>query len=499
MTRLFQTAKNFSISLAVTVFFLFYSLIKLLPSSFLLQDPDTFWHISTGQWILDHAQFPTIDFYSYTAAGKPWIAIEWLSEIIFAVAFKFGGWRGVVALAAISCAAVIGILCFYLLRNLRFSVAIGWTAVTGLAISSHFLARPHIFSYVLIAIWMINLLDAYDLDDFNFPSLLTFAPLMALWANLHGSFTFGLALLYVFAGFCLWQNIAWHNYAKCWRLMVVVFVVTLSALMTPYGISSALMTKELLDMKVLIAHIGELHSPDFQKDPIHLILFVALLSAMVGLGIRLRGARLIAFGIIAFMGLTYTRGLVMFFLIAPFILARPASTCAWYLAPQLSDTLSSETDNASDPMLRYLRKRLIAVPACCMAVAALVTISTWWLEDPAPPNAITPKAAIDFVRRTNITGNVLNDYMFGGFLIFSGIPTFVDGRDMPFGDAFLHKYFDAVDLVDIDGAFYLLDDYKVSWIILNPLEPLTKAIAQSTLWDKVYSDEYSVVFIRHRS
>jgi hypothetical protein len=494
-----QSANRICISVAITVFFLYYSLIIFLPGSSLLQDPDTFWHIHTGQWILDHAQFPTVDFYSYTAAGKPWVAMEWLSEIVFAVSFKFGSWRGVVTLGAISCAAFIGILCFYLLRNLRFSVAIGWTVLTALAISSHFLARPHVFSYVLIAIWMINLLDAYDLDDFNVPSLFIFAPLMALWANLHGSFTFGLALLYVFAGCCLCQNIVRRNYAKCWRLLIVMFVVTLSALMTPYGISSALMTKELLGMKVLIAHINETHSPNFQKDPIHLILFVALLSAVAGLGIRLRGARLIAFGIIVFMGLTYTRGLVMFFLVAPFILARPASACAWYLAPQLSDTLSSKTNNASDPMLRYLQKRLIAVPACCMAVAALVTVSTLWLRDPAPTKSIAPKAAIDFVRRTNITGNVFNTYNFGGYLIFSGIPTFVDGRALPFEDAFMHKYFDALDLVDIDGAFHLLDDYKVSWIILNPFDPLTKAIAQSALWDKVYSDEESVVFIRHRS
>jgi hypothetical protein len=471
----------------------------LIPQTPLLNDPDTFWHIRTGQWILDHWQFPTTDVFSYTAAGNRWISTEWLSEVIFAIAFKAGGWQAVVVLAAITCGAIVGVMCFYLLQNLRFSVAIAWVAFSTAPISAHFLARPHIFSYLLLVIWTIKLLDAYDRDDFNRSSLLTFVPLMVLWANLHGSFTFGLALLYVFAGICFLQNILRRNYTKCWSILIVVSVVTVAALMTPYGISSALTTGELLNLKYTIPQIIELHSPDFQKDRAGLIIFVATLLAVAGLGIRLRGARLIAFGIIVLIGLTYSRGLVMFFLLAPLILARPVSARAWYLAPQTSEPPASEAGEASDPVLQFFRRRSVAITAGCMAIAALVTLSTLWKRDIAPPESIAPQAALDFVQSKNITGHVFNDYDFGGFLLFSGIPTFVDGRALPFGDAFLHKYFDAVELVDIDGAFQLLDDYKISWIILKPLEPLVKAIARSANWDKVFTDKYSVVFVRHRS
>ena len=189
----------------------------------------------------------------------------------------------------------------------------------------------------------------------------------------------------------------------------------------------------------------------------------------------------------------------MFFLLAPVILARPISASARYLTPQDSEPLVFEAGPAPDHVLRFLQNWFIVVTAACAAVAVLVTLSTWWLRDVAPPKSIAPKAAIDFVQRNNITGRVFNEYGFGGFLIFSGIPTFVDGRALPFGDAFLHKYFDAVSLVDIDGAFQLLNDYKISWIILPPAVPFAKAIARSGSWDKVYADEYSVVFIRHRS
>ncbi len=483
--------------MALAVFFIFYSYL-LSAGPLLLRDPDTFWHIRTGQWILAHAQFPTVDFYSYTESGKPWIvSTEWLSEIFYAAAFDFGSWRAVAALASTACAVMIGIVCLYLLRHVRFSVAIGWTVLAFAAISPHFLARPHVFSYALLAIWMINLLDAYDDDNFNLPSLLSLAPLMILWANLHGSFTLGLALLYVFAAFCLYQNIVQQNYTKCWHLLLVASAVTVSALITPYGISPAFMTAKLLDMNFTTAHIGEWRPTNFQHLRLLLIYLVTILSATTGLGIRLRGPRLVTFALTAFMGFSYFRGLMMFFVLVPIIFARPAAESSWFLAPQLSGR-SSQSENAPDSVLRFLQKRSFAILAGCMALALSITVWTWLRKDVVPSKSITPKLAIDFVHRSHITGNVFNWYNFGGYLIFSGIPTFVDGRAELFGDDFLYKYQNAVDLVDINEAFALLDEYKVTWVLLPPKDQLVQVLARSALWDEVYSDEYSAVLVRRR-
>src|SRR5262249_49414711 len=166
MMRLITTGNAFFLGTAVTIFFFYYSIMLMFPRV-LLADPDTLWHIRTGQWILEHMRFPTVDFYSHTAEGKRWISTEWLSEIFYAIAYKIGEWRGVVILSAGLCAAIVATLCLYLVRHLRFSIAIGWTVLTALAISPHFLARPHLFSYVLITIWLIILLDSYDREDFT--------------------------------------------------------------------------------------------------------------------------------------------------------------------------------------------------------------------------------------------------------------------------------------------------------------------------------------------
>jgi hypothetical protein len=491
-----QSDTKFFIAAAVAVFLFYYSYLLWFAPELLL-DPDTLWHIVTGQWILDHRQFPTVDFYSYTNLGKPWISSEWLAETFYATAYKLAGWRGVTILASASCSAIIAIVCFYLLRHLRFSVAVGLTALTEAAVSSHFIARPHIYSYILLAIWTIALLDAYDDEKFDLPSPFVLSPLMILWANLHGSFTFGLLLLYVFAAFCLYHAFIKHDYAKFRWLAIAVLIVSVSALLTPYGIEPAFMTTKLMGMKSL-HNIMEWGPPDFQRRPLLLIFLIAILLAMAGLGIRFRGPRLVVFALIAFVGFRYIRALHMFFVLMPIIIARPAAERLRFIAPQLSATQKLEGEEIADPVLNFLQRRSTAILAGFAALAILSTASAWWREDIVPPKQNMPEAAIDFVKRANISGNVFNSYQFGGYLIFSGIPTFIDGRAELFGDTFLQKYKDAVELHDIRGAFEMLDEYKVNWIIMAPKEPLAIALAQRADWDQVFADEYSVVFERHR-
>jgi hypothetical protein len=163
----------------------------------------------------------------------------------------------------------------------------------------------------------------------------------------------------------------------------------------------------------------------------------------------------------------------------------------------LSLAKTSEGGDRSDPILAILQKRSIAVVMALGMLAVAVTVSTWWRDDIIPPKTNTPEAALDFVRSKNITGNVFNDYLFGGYLIWSGVPTFIDGRAELFGDDFVRQYAETVAIADLKKALAVLDDYKVNWVILTPKEPLTKAITTGP-WDEVYSDEYAVVFVRRQ-
>src|SRR5690349_7272439 len=120
--------------------FVFFNNATGLP---LLSDPDSHWHVALGNWILTHGTVPTVDTFSFTFAGQPWIAKEWLSQVLMAVAFNLGGWGGVTALAAAALAITFALLLRLLLRDLKPLPALLMTVAAAIMTAPHFLARPH--------------------------------------------------------------------------------------------------------------------------------------------------------------------------------------------------------------------------------------------------------------------------------------------------------------------------------------------------------------------
>jgi len=491
------TNTRLAASVGITLSLVFYIAIVGVPGSSLLKDPDTLWHIRTGEWMIENGQFPVVDSYSYTSAGQRWIPGEWLSEILFYLAYKLGSWHAVVALGAVAIGAIVGITSFYLLRHLRFSIAIAWAALTALAISSHFLARPHVFSYVLLSIWLIVLLDTCDRGGFK-PPVAIMAAMMALWSNLHPSFTFGLFLLFVFAGWSCLENVLRRRFTECRWPIFVVLTISFASLLNPYGIYSAILTMETVSYHFALRYISEWAAPNFQSDKIHLILLVAFFCAMAGLGVRLKGPRLIAFAAVTYLGMSHTRGLTTFFLLTPLLLARPLSEHVVWCRAESAGSGPPGRAGDRDPVLGFIRQRLVAIPSVFLALAIIVTVAAWRYVNVHPDKSIAPEAAINFVKKAGISGNVFNSYPFGGYLIFSHIPTFVDGRTLPFTDDFIRRFARAVAVTDIGDAFKLLDDYNVRWTLLLPWEPLTSALAESKSWQKVFADDYAVVFVRRQ-
>src|SRR5258708_33859545 len=101
------------LSVSLVAFLTCYTVVATFGGAYVLQDGDTFWHVRVGTWILDNAQLPTVDIFSYTALGHPWIATDWLSEVLLATAYRLGKLGAGGDLAALSFAAITGILCVY--------------------------------------------------------------------------------------------------------------------------------------------------------------------------------------------------------------------------------------------------------------------------------------------------------------------------------------------------------------------------------------------------
>src|ERR1043166_498310 len=174
----------------------------VLAGNRLLIDPDTLWQITVGQWILDHRAVPTEDVYSFTMRGQPWISTQWLAQVLYAKAFALAGWAGPVVLAAAAIAATFALLARFVSRRLSDSATLVCIAAALALTVPHLLARPHVLALPILVAWAAGLIAAADRREAPSWWLL---PLMALWANLHGGFVFGLFLIGGLALDALWN------------------------------------------------------------------------------------------------------------------------------------------------------------------------------------------------------------------------------------------------------------------------------------------------------
>ena len=91
---------------------------------------------------------------------------------------------------------------------------------------------------------------------------------------------------------------------------------------------------------------------------------------------------------------------------------------------------------------------------------------------------------------------VLNQYDFGGYLVYAGIPTFIDGRTELYGGAFFARYYSAVTLADLAGLDRLLDKYTIDATLLAPGTPANAYLDRLPGWHRLYADDIAVVHVR---
>ena len=475
-------------------FLLYLALYSVLPHLW-FRDGDAYWHVLTGQWMLKHWTVPTSDFYSYTAFGDRWIDGEWLSDVVFSAIYDVAGWRGLALLGILTSAAVATALFNYLLQKLRYSVAIGWGAITVCVISVHFLARPHLFSFLMCTLWLTTLLNWYDKNEIDAFPWRRLTLMMVLWVNLHGSFGIGLAILSIFSLFTVYPPLRRRDYRTLGNFLAKSAAVGFSAFLNPYGIYAIFLPIETARLSFVISHIGEWMPPKFPEFVPGLLYFVSIFCAALILGVKVRGPRVVALGLFLVLGLSYFRTLIMFFLTAPILLAHPVASSLEWLRPK-NGLLRSSDEPFADPAVKLLRGRATLIVTSLAAVTLAALFVNWDKYDRGPVEKMSPIAAVDFVQREGITGRVYNSFNFGAYLIWRGIPVFIDTRTPPYTDKFVERAVHAEGLDDIDDAFKLLQDYRIDWIILSSKSSLSKALAHSILWTKRYSDDLATVYVR---
>lgn len=476
--------RGIRLSLPLIVGLLAYAVLAIAGHG-VLADPDPYWHIATGRWIIDHGAVPHQDPFSYTRLGAPWSAVEWLSQVIFAAAFDHVGWRGVIAVTAMSFAAAMALLVRTLLRYLPPVYALAGMAAAWAVCLHHLLARPHIFSYPLVVLWIGGLVEARRRG--RAPSL-WLVPLMLLWANLHSSFILGLMFAALFAGEALLDAADWRGRWSVVRQWGVFGGLALIAtLITPNGLDGVVMPFRTEGMSVTMAMVAEWRSPNFQQfQPLELWLLLAILGSLAA-GVRLPLTRAVMVLLLVHLALAHQRHADMLGLIAPLLVAVP-------LAAQfrLSPRGGAAADDALAELARPAGPGGVALAAAILVVLTAATITRPYLraDDPA-----TPAAALRAVEAHHVTGPVFNGYGFGGYLIFAGIPPYIDGRTDLFGDKFIQRYEDATNGRS-EELPALLDEAHATWTLLDPKTPAVVLLDHMPGWHRLYADDTAVVHVR---
>ena len=438
----------------------------------LLNDPDTYSHIAVGRWIIAHGAVPASDPFSFSMHGAPWITFEWLSEVIYAAAYALSGWAGVVALAAAAIALAVGLLTRFLLRELAPTPALLMVIASVMLLAPHILARPHVLTLPVMVAWAAALVRCMDQRT---PPPYWALPLLVLWANLHGSVVLALGLIAPAALEALLdeKRSDWPRVLLRWLPFTALAVA--ASCLTPYGPGSLLMPLKTLGLGPALGWISEWRPQDFGHVGAFELLLLAGIFAL-SRGVTLPVVRaLVVLGLVHF-ALAQVRNADLLAMLAPLYLAAP-------LARQLGARTEEEPAGPAGGVS-------LAALAVMIAATALTLV-----RDLRPPLHNTPEAAVANAGLAE-AGPVLNDYAFGGYLIFAGIPTFIDGRGELYGGPFIVRYNRDVSLADLRDFLKLLDQYKLGATLLAPDTPAAALLDRLPGWQRVYSDDVAVVHKR---
>ncbi|CAN5205115.1 hypothetical protein BH10PSE11_BH10PSE11_15460 [soil metagenome] len=443
----------------------------------MLADPDTYWQIVIGRWILDTGSFPRTDVFSFTMHGQPWISTQWLAQVCYAAAFSLAGWAGPVVLTAASIAGAFAILAWFVGRRLD-PVAALILLMAAMAIASpHFLVRPHALAMPVMVAWVAGLIAAADRGETPSFWLL---PLMILWANLHGSFIFGLFLIGAIA---LDAVLKVETPARV-RLLLRWFVFGLMALaascITPYGFDAILAARNILNLGAALSLITEWRPMDFSRvGAFEICLLLGLGTALLK-RLTLPPMRIVLVLGLLHMALAHVRNAAVLALLLPIILAAP-----------LAAQLGKRGDEAGSSFV-WLQRIAVSVAAVLMLAMTVYALAG---NRYRPAGNVTPAAALAILKQ-NHAQRVFNDYDFGGYMIAQGMAPFIDGRTELYGEKFVVDHNAAREMRDPAIFFALLERYKIDATLLRRSAPAAQILNQVDGWRKIFIDDYVVVHVR---
>jgi hypothetical protein len=431
--------------------------------------------LGAGRLIVAEMRIPATDPFSHSLRGTPWHAHEWGAEVLMWSAYKAGDWSGLIALCAAAAGAASAILAYFVQRHLSPRAASLAAFVTMFCLLPSAWARPHLLVLPIFVYWVACLLRAAD--ERRAPRL-WLAPVMIVWANMHGSFLIGIAMMGAIGFEAVWWSEDRRNAVVGWGLFGVAAVA--ASLLTPFGLSGYTYPLYVSSLSAL-SEIGEWSYSTLGNSPVFMGLLLASLLVLLIAGARFRPVRAALFVGLMFLAFKHRRHQFVFAFIGTLLAAEP-------LGRALKPKERPERPAGGIDRSMFFVLGVMAIGA---VVARLVV--------PADANKRhhLPIEAIESVPAEIRRLPVFNHYDYGGPLIFYGIHPYIDGRADMYGDKFFDEYTAAVE-GDRAAWKRIEQKYQIQWTILPRKSPLIPILDQDH-WRLAYRDSAAAIHVKART
>lgn len=448
-------------------------------------DNDFWWHLRTGQFIFDSG-IPRHDPFSWTAAGKPWVMHEWLSEAtIYAVQSAFGYVGNMVLFIGVSLASIA--VSYALAR--RFGAGTkpltGLLVISALTFTIFITPRPQVFTWLFFSIYLSIMARHYEGDRVP---LWPLPLIMAFWVNMHLGFYFGLMLAGCWIAALAFDAIRGRDVPLRAPLAAATACVV-ATFANPSGPAILLYPfRYVFDAQVTNDIVAEWQRPDITWT-LHWSIYLTAILLVLSLVSRTRPRPFLALVSVAVAVLSMQA-------------VRNAPFAALVLLPVAGSALAARWPAASSGRDSHVRVPLSAAAAMVSSIALIVgpvslSIAGTSVSLGAPSQHGYPSAGAEYVREHFGGRRMFNDYNSGGYLIYKlypDVPVFVDGRTDFYGNGLLKDY------VQIDraepGWDELLTTYGVEVVLIDSELPLAKALAGAAGWQQQFAGETEVVYAR---
>jgi hypothetical protein len=457
-------------------------------------DPDLWWHLATGNYIVNTHSIPHQDVFSYTATDHKWITHEWLTEVGMIGLYRLGGQA---ALILATCIIITLSFCIvYMQCVARPHLAVFAVLFGALASALSWGPRPQMLNMLLTALLLYLM---HQVRQEKRALWWAFPALIALWANLHSGFF----VAYVVLGTVIIGDLLAHLFdhqssdtldRQGLRKMALTLGACVAAAgLNPNGFKILWYPFETLGSRAMKAYILEWASPTFHQPeywPTAVLLFAGVLA--LALSRRKRDlVDLLLFCGFSFMALLSTRHISLFALVAVPILTRYAAQI---------DLGRLRWDLSRPPSFRPVRKTLVFVNWLLVVIfvaAGAIRISKVLMDKKNAEERSFPVHAIEFIQSQGLAKQrMYNSYNWGGYLLWRGYKVFIDGRADVYLDDFFNQYMLAY-LVRNNWRVPL-DKFSVDYVLIERHAPLAVLLRESHEWRQIYEDDLSVIIVRNR-